>query len=151
MKSLYYIYCWYYIYGFDYIYGWYRCRNLQRAFLRPPSWNLPWGKDALWLAHFNKIVLQVAIDVLHTATCLATLRKVEDISTFLAISCKNGVLHWAIFRCRKSWWVNKKIRTKHFLSCNLFIIYMTGIKMSFNKSVLFFLKTNISNIHAETA
>ena len=41
-------------------------------------------KDALWLAHFNKIASQVAIDMSHAATCLPTLRKAEDSSTFLA-------------------------------------------------------------------
>ena len=67
------------------------CRNFQRArwklftTLSPAaSLKLPRAKDALCLAHFNKIALQVSIDRPHAATCLATLRKVEDSSTFLA-------------------------------------------------------------------
>ena len=75
-------------------------RNLQRAFLRPPSWNLPRANDALWLAHFNGIALQVAIDVSHGATCLATLRKVEDSSTLLATRNTTFLLH-----CRLQQWV----------------------------------------------
>ena len=69
-------------------------------------WKSARAKDVP-LAHFNKIALQVAIDMSHAATCLATLRKVEDSSTFLATrnatfllccSCKNGVLHEVTFR-----------------------------------------------------
>ena len=58
--------------------------NCRQLFLRPPAWNLPQPKDALWLAHFHKIALQVAIDMSHAATYLTTLWKVEDSSTFLA-------------------------------------------------------------------
>ena len=50
--------------------------------------------------------LQVALDMLHAATFLATLQKVEDSSTFLATwnatfcciaSCENGVSHGKLF------------------------------------------------------
>ncbi len=54
----------------------------------------------------NKIALEIALDMLHEATCLATLRKVEDSLTFSATcnaaiclipGCKNGVLHVNFF------------------------------------------------------
>jgi len=51
------------------------------------------------LAHSDKIALQVAEGMLHQANCLATLRKVEDRSTFLATrkatiaDAKWGVTH----------------------------------------------------------
>ena len=52
-----------------------------------------------WLI-FTKIALKVAMDMSHAATCLATLRTVEDSSTFLItrnatfccmVGCQNGV------------------------------------------------------------
>ena len=52
--------------------------------LSPPAWNLLRAKNGLWLLNFHKIAWQVAMDMSHAANCLATLRKVEDISTFLA-------------------------------------------------------------------
>ena len=84
-------------------------RNLHRArwklctALSPvASLKSPRAKDALSLTHFTKIGLQVAMDMSHAATCLATLRKVEYSPTFLAthkatFCCtagrKNGVSH----------------------------------------------------------
>jgi len=62
--------------------------------------------DALWLADSNTIMLQVALDMVHAATCLTTLGKVEDCSTFAATcnatfcciaGCENGVLHMQFF------------------------------------------------------
>lgn len=50
----------------------------------------------MWLAHFNKIVLQVAEGVLHAATFLTILQKEGDSPTFLAAhyvtiaDCKMG-------------------------------------------------------------
>ena len=87
-------------------------RNLQRprwklfTTLSLPAWNFLRAKDGLWLPNFHKIALQVAMDMSHAATCLATLRKVEDISTFLAT-------HNATFccLCRGCYMCN--------LSCNL--------------------------------
>ena len=49
-----------------------------------------------WLFFFlNKIAFKIAIYMSHAATCLATLRKVEDSSTFL----RNNLLH-----CRLQKW-----------------------------------------------
>ena len=81
-------------------------RNLQRTRWKLLSSNLAQAKDALWLAHFNKIALQVTIDMSHAATCLATLRKEKDSSTFpvtcnatfcCIAGCENGVLHVQFF------------------------------------------------------
>ena len=59
-------------------------RNLQRPHWKlfttrsPSAWNLLRAKDGLWLPNFQKIALQVAMDMSHAATCLAMLRKVES-------------------------------------------------------------------------
>ena len=47
-------------------------RNLQRSCwklfttLSPPAWNLLRAKDGLWLPNFQKIALQVSMDMSHT-------------------------------------------------------------------------------------
>ena len=81
-------------------------RNLQyprwKLFttLSLPAWNLLRAKDRLWLPNFHKIAWQVAVDMSNAATCLATLQKVEDISTFLATRnatfccCCRGCYTW---------------------------------------------------------
>ena len=87
-------------------------RNLQcplwKLFtaLSPPAWNLLRAKDGLWLPNFHKMAWQVAVDMSNAATCLATLRKVEDISTSLAT--RNATF---CCRCRGCYTWN--------LSCNL--------------------------------
>ena len=55
------------------------------------------------MAHFHKIALQVAIDMSHAATCLATLRKVENSSAFLAtrnatFCCRCRLQKWGVTR-----------------------------------------------------
>ena len=82
-------------------------RNLHRprwelfTTLSPPAWNLLPAKDGLWLPNFHKIALQVAVDMSHAATCLATLRKVEDISTFpttrkATLCCRCRLQNWGV-------------------------------------------------------
>ena len=94
-------------------------RNLQRTRWKLLSSNLAQAKDALWLAHFNKIALQVTIDMSHAATCLATLRKEKDSSTFpvtcnatfcCIAGCENGVLHVQFF---------SQFATQRLLRCKL--------------------------------
>ena len=94
-------------------------RNLQRTRWKLLSSNLAQAKDALWLAHFNKIALQVTIDMSHAATCLATLRKEKDSSTFpvtcnvtfcCIAGCENGVLHVQFF---------SQLATQRLLRCKL--------------------------------
>jgi len=51
------------------------------------------------LAHSDKIALQVAEGMLHASNCLATLRKVEGCSTFLAT--RNAIIavaKWGVTR-----------------------------------------------------
>ena len=71
------------------------------------------------MAHFNKIALQVTIDMSHAATCLATLRKEKDSSTFpvtcnttfcCIAGCENGVLHVQFF---------SQLATQRLLRCKL--------------------------------
>ena len=80
-----------------------------KLFLRPPTWKLPRAKNALWSAHFNKIALQVAIDMSHqklVSQIIIMWQKVEDSSTVLAthnatfdyiVGCKHEVLHVKFF------------------------------------------------------
>ena len=89
--------------------------NLQRARWKcQPSWNL---KEQNCVASFESRV-----------TCLATLRKVEDSSTSLATrnatlllhcSCKNGVLHKAIFRSTCAATKLRDKLQKKIASCNM--------------------------------
>ena len=88
-------------------------RNLQRALWKlfttisqVASFKPFASKRRAVIGSFSQIALQVAMDLLHAATCLATLQKVEDSSTFLGTrnatfcciaGCKNGVLHMKSF------------------------------------------------------
>ena len=71
--------------------------------------------------------MHVALDMLHAATYLSTLRKEEDSSTFLAtynakfcciVSCKNGVLHWQFFATCNATFVALHVAGK-IASCNM--------------------------------
>lgn len=73
-------------------------RNLQCTRWKWSSWNPPWAKDVPWLAHFNKIVLQVAPDMSQAAAFLATLQKVEHNIFFLHCSV---LLHLDFFGRRQ--------------------------------------------------
>ena len=66
-----------------------------------PAWNIPRAKDALWLAHFKKIALQVVIDIWYLSTFS---QRCEKIMMIVLFSWQLATQHFQLLHCKLQKW-----------------------------------------------